>query len=72
MSELVWYFAYGSNMQPATFGAGAASSPRGAVPARLRGWQLVFDKPPILPVGGGDGERRRDAGGGGAQASRTT
>jgi hypothetical protein len=22
------------------------------VPARLRGWQLVFDKPPILPVGG--------------------
>jgi hypothetical protein len=52
MSELVWYFAYGSNMQPATFGGRRGIVPRDAVPARLRGWQLVFDKPPILPVGG--------------------
>ena len=52
MSELVWYFAYGSNMQPATFGGRRGIVPRRAVPARLRGWQLVFDKPPILPVGG--------------------
>ena len=52
MSELVWYFAYGSNMQPATFGGRRGIVARDAVPARLRGWQLVFDKPPILPIGG--------------------
>ena len=52
MSELVWYFAYGSNMQPATFGGRRGIVPRAAVPTRLAGWQLVFDKPPILPVGG--------------------
>jgi hypothetical protein len=52
MTDLVWYFAYGSNMQPATFGGRRGIVPRGAVAARLRGWQLVFDKPPILPVGG--------------------
>src|SRR5262249_19370755 len=26
-----------------------------AVPARLAGWQLVFDKPPLLPMGQGMG-----------------
>jgi hypothetical protein len=52
MSELVWYFAYGSNMQPATFSGRRGIVARRAVPARLRGWQLVFDKPPLLPIGG--------------------
>ncbi len=52
MSEVVWYFAYGSNMQPATFRGRRGIVAQRAVAARLRGWQLVFDKPPLLPVGG--------------------
>ena len=55
MSDVVWYFAYGSNMQPATFGGRRGIVAQRAVPARLAGWQLVFDKPPILPVGQGMG-----------------
>jgi hypothetical protein len=50
MSEPVWYFAYGSNMQPATFRGRRGIAALDAVPARLAGWQLVLDKPPILPV----------------------
>lgn len=53
MTELVWYFAYGSNMQPATFGGRRGVVPTRAVAARLAGWQLVFDKPAILPMGQG-------------------
>jgi len=53
MSDLVWYFAYGSNMQPATFRGRRGIVARQAIPARLAGWQLVFDKPPLLPVGQG-------------------
>jgi hypothetical protein len=53
MSERVWYFAYGSNMQPATFSGRRGIVPQQAVPARLAGWQLVFDKPAILPMGQG-------------------
>jgi hypothetical protein len=53
MSDLVWYFAYGSNMQPATFRGRRGIEPRDAVPARLDGWQLVLDKPPLLPMGCG-------------------
>jgi cation transport regulator ChaC len=49
MSELVWYFAYGSNMQPATFAGRRGIVAHGAVPARLTGWRLVFDKPSLLP-----------------------
>ena len=49
MSEIVWYFAYGSNMQPATIGGRRGVVPSQAVPSRLRGWQLVFDKPGLLP-----------------------
>jgi hypothetical protein len=52
MSELVWYFAYGSNMQPATFRGRRGIVPQRAVASRLRGWELVFDKPPLLPIGG--------------------
>ncbi len=50
MSELVWYFAYGSNMQPDTFRGRRGIVARQAVAARLSGWELVLDKPPILPV----------------------
>ena len=53
MSELVWYFAYGSNMQPATFRGRRGIEAARAVPARLADWQLVFDKPPLLPMGQG-------------------
>ena len=53
MSDAIWYFAYGSNMQPATFGGRRGIVPLRTVPARLAGWQLVFDKPPLLPVGQG-------------------
>ena len=53
MSDTRWYFAYGSNMQPATFQGRRGIAPARAVPARLAGWRLVFDKPPILPIGSG-------------------
>jgi hypothetical protein len=53
VSDTRWYFAYGSNMQPATFQGRRGIAPARAVPARLAGWQLVFDKPPILPIGSG-------------------
>ena len=53
MSDLVWYFAYGSNMQPATLRGRRGIVARQAVPARLTGWRLVFDKPTLLPMGEG-------------------
>lgn len=46
----VFYFAYGSNMQRATFRGRRAVRPLSAVAARVAGWELVFDKPSILPV----------------------
>ena len=52
-TDLVWYFAYGSNMQPATFAGRRGILAARALPARLAGWQLVFDKPPLLPMGQG-------------------
>jgi hypothetical protein len=52
VSAQVWYFAYGSNMQPATLGGRRGIVAHRSVPARLAGWQLVFDKPPLIPVGG--------------------
>lgn len=51
MSERIWYFAYGSNMQPATFRGRRGIVPLDAVPARLAGWRLVLDKPPLIPLG---------------------
>ena len=51
MSAHSWYFAYGSNMHPATFRERRGIVPRSAVPARLVGWRLVLDKPPVLPIG---------------------
>ena len=46
---LVWYFAYGSNMQRATFTGRRGIEPRRAVAARVDGWRIVFDKPTVLP-----------------------
>lgn len=46
-----WYFAYGSNMQTATFSGRRGIAYRRAVPGRLGGWRLVLDKPPLVPVG---------------------
>lgn len=53
MTETIWYFAYGSNMQPATFQGRRGIVPRMSMPARLAGWQLVFDKPSLVPLGSG-------------------
>ena len=49
----VWYFAYGSNMQRATFCGRRGIEYRQALAARLDGWRLVIDKPPLVPVGEG-------------------
>lgn len=48
---IVWYFAYGSNMQSATLRGRRGISFRRAVPARALGWRLVFDKPALVPIG---------------------
>ena len=47
----VWYFAYGSNMQLATFAGRRGITPTRALAARARGWELVLDKPPLVPIG---------------------
>ena len=47
----VWYFAYGSNMQTATFKGRRGIQFHQAVPGRAKGWQLVLDKPPLVPIG---------------------
>jgi gamma-glutamylcyclotransferase len=47
----VWYFAYGSNMQRATLCGRRGITFRRATAARVTGWRLVFDKPPLLPIG---------------------
>jgi hypothetical protein len=49
--KTVWYFAYGSNMQSATLRGRRGIQFRRAVPARATGWRLVFDKPPLVPIG---------------------
>jgi gamma-glutamylcyclotransferase len=43
------YFAYGSNMQRATFVGRRGIAPATAEPARAAGWRLVLDKPPLIP-----------------------
>ena len=47
----VWYFAYGSNMHSATFSGRRGIRPSRALAARVAGWRLVLDKPPLVPVG---------------------
>jgi cation transport regulator ChaC len=58
----VWYFAYGSNMQRATFCGRRGIEYRQALPARVPGWRLVLDKPPLVPVGEGFANIVPDAG----------
>jgi gliotoxin/aspirochlorine biosynthesis gamma-glutamylcyclotransferase len=53
VTSTVWYFAYGSNMQRATFCGRRGIEYRQALPARVEGWRLVIDKPPLVPVGEG-------------------
>jgi cation transport regulator ChaC len=48
--DLVWYFAYGSNLDPGTFEGRRRMRPLGSRRASLAGWRLVFD----LPVGPGE------------------
>jgi gamma-glutamylcyclotransferase len=50
VEELLWYFAYGSNMQRATFVARRGMRPRRSVAGYLAGYRLTFD----LPVGPGE------------------
>ena len=50
LDGVLWYFAYGSNLDPAVFEGRRRMHPTDACPARLDGWRLVFD----LPVGSGE------------------
>ncbi len=56
-----WYFAYGSNMQTATFRGRRGIDFVRALPARAPGWRLVVDKPPLLPIGESYANIVRDA-----------
>jgi gamma-glutamylcyclotransferase (GGCT)/AIG2-like uncharacterized protein YtfP len=47
----VWYFAYGSNMQTATFRGRRGIEFHRARPVRVPGWRLVLDKPPLFSIG---------------------
>lgn len=47
----VWYFAYGSNMASATLRGRREVEYQRAVPARVAGWRLVLDKPPLVSMG---------------------
>jgi cation transport regulator ChaC len=61
MSDRVWYFAYGSNMQPATFAGRRGITPSRVFAARAPGWRLVLDKTPLVPVGASFANLRADA-----------
>jgi cation transport regulator ChaC len=50
MSETLWYFAYGSNLDPGTFLGRRRMQPLEARVGRLEGFELRFD----LPVGPGE------------------
>ena len=47
---MLWYFAYGSNLDPGTFLGRRRMRPRDTRRARLDGYRLIFD----LPVGKGE------------------
>jgi gamma-glutamylcyclotransferase len=49
--DRVWYFAYGSNMETATFHGRRGIACLRALPARAAGWRLTLDKPPVMPIG---------------------
>ena len=44
----VWYFAYGSNMQSATFRGRRGHTWTRALAARVDGWRLALDKPSLV------------------------
>ena len=46
-----WYFAYGSNMEMATLRGRRGIEFRRSLAARVPGWRIVFDKPPLVPIG---------------------
>ena len=60
--ERAWYFAYGSNMQTATFRGRRGIEFHRALPMRAPGWRLVLDKPPLVPIGESFANIVRDAG----------
>jgi cation transport regulator ChaC len=60
--ERAWYFAYGSNMQTATFRGRRGIEFHRALAVRAPGWRLVLDKPPLLPIGESFANIVRDAG----------
>ena len=45
------YFAYGSNMQTATFRGRRRIEFTRAFAARAPGWRVTLDKPPLIPIG---------------------
>jgi hypothetical protein len=47
----LWYFAYGSNMASETLRGRREVEYTRALAARVPGWRLVLDKPPLVPVG---------------------
>jgi hypothetical protein len=47
----LWYFAYGSNMASETLRGRREVEYSRALPARVPGWRLALDKPPLVPVG---------------------
>jgi gamma-glutamylcyclotransferase len=47
----IWYFAYGSNMETATFRGRREIEFGESLAARADGWRLVLDKPPLVPIG---------------------
>jgi cation transport regulator ChaC len=59
--DALWYFAYGSNMESSTFRGRRGITWRRAVAARVPGWRLVFDKPPLVPAPEGYGNIVADA-----------
>jgi gamma-glutamylcyclotransferase len=50
--SIIWYFAYGSNMQSATLRGRRGIVYSRALAGRLDGWRLVLDKPALIPIGG--------------------
>jgi len=48
---MMWYFAYGSNMQSATLRGRRGIQYHRAIAGRAVGWRLVLDKPPLVSIG---------------------
>jgi gamma-glutamylcyclotransferase len=48
---VLWYFAYGSNMESATLRGRRGVEYHRALPGCAHGWRLVLDKPGLFPMG---------------------